>query len=331
MPLLSARRGTCGHAPAIFGDPAPPVAAPPLLQLAPTLDPSVPSDDPQHTPIDPPLAGAPSPMASHRADASDGAGATALDTWHDLLTSYLGARPVGVSADGEAFPETTAGDVRRISSLLSRELCRPRYDAANLTATRDAWREALARTRALCARIRWLDPYPENERFWLSDSLALAQRLAAVDVRRNGIIPDEHGALVLVVGDRGDPLTLWGDLRQFFLGRRTNHRSPRGLSYPATTVGDVVQVAQIFDGVALRSAPRAPIPSDVRARYEGVVLRWRAASQRVAMLSKARAATTVYPENDRFWLADAKHLAMWVSVLREAALSRPAASQSVPS
>ena len=315
MPLLSAPRSTCGGAPAIFGDTAPSLGRP-----APIADPSDTSDERERVLVAAAHAGAPWTVASRRADAPDGA--TALDAWQSLLTTYLGARPVGVSADGEAFPETTTGDVRRIALLLSRELCRPRYDGANLTATRDAWREAVARATSLCAQRAWVDPYPENERFWLSDALALAQRLSAVDVRRNGLITDEHGSPVLMVGDRVAPLTLWGDLRQFFLGRRTLRRSATAgrFRYPDTTVGDVVQVATIFDDATKRTAAFATPRRDLRQRYDAATALWRTASQRVASVAKDRAALEVYPENERFWLRDTKRLATWLSVLREAAL-----------
>jgi hypothetical protein len=242
------------------------------------------------------------------------AGDTALDTWHGLLTSYLDIRNVGLSDTGEAYPETTAGDVHRISMLLSRELCMPRYDFANLATTRAAWRDAVVRTSMLCDRVAWRDPYPENERFWLSDSLALAQRLAVVDTRRSAIVDDHHG-LIRVRGDRADALTTWNDLRNFLLQRRPVRTDQQSHRYPDATVGDVVQVAQFLNEdlhrtTALIGDRAVPI------HWQFEVRRWRQALARVVDTARGHKFDETYADNERFW-RDSRRFAIRMSVYRD--------------
>jgi len=206
-----------------------------------------------------------------------------------------------VSPTGEEYPETTAGDVQRAALLFSRELCLPRYDFANLAAARTAWRDAVARTRDLCARVDWRDPYPENERFWLGDSLALAQRLAAVDARRNTIVEDDDG-LLRIVGDRSDPLTTWHDVRSFLLARRAARTDAAGYRYPVSTVGDVIQLAQIFDEDLRRVAGVMP-GGRPQPTWAATVRQWREESNRVAKLTNGRGRDEMYPESEGFWRA----------------------------
>ncbi len=250
-------------------------------------------------------------------------GSPAFDLWQGLLGSHLETRNAAASTSGEAYPETTAGDVRRASLALSRELCLPRYDFADLTATRAAWRDALTRVHALCARVPWSALYPENERFWLSDALALAQRLAAVDARRNGITHDAANDLQLV-GDHSDPIALWNDLRQFFLARRLVRRGTKatrggeGFRYPETNVRDVAQVVQTIGAASAQAAPLLGQHPELRTRYERLARAWWDTVERVSQQSEGRARGDVYPDNERFWLADTKRMALQLSVLRDA-------------
>ena len=80
----------------------------------------------------------------------------------------------------------------------------------------------------------------------MSDALALAQRLAEVDRRRNR----QRDGLDLdaFLGDRSDALTTWQDLRAYFLDRRLVRHDGRGGRYPETTVSDVEQVVRIRTG-----------------------------------------------------------------------------------
>jgi hypothetical protein len=251
-------------------------------------------------------------------------GGPAWDLWGELFGSYLDTRNAGVSASGEAFPETTVGDVRKASLALSRELCLPRYDFADLAATRAAWRDALARINGLCATLPWATVYPENERFWLSDSLALAQRLAAIDARRNGIELNERGGLALI-GDHSDPIDLWQDLRQFFLARRLVRRGTKavrggqGFRYPETTVRDVAQVNQVFGAASANAAPLLRAHPDLRSRYDALARTWWDVLDRISKHSSGLAHDETYPDNEGFWLRDTKRMAIKLSALRSMA------------
>jgi hypothetical protein len=231
-------------------------------------------------------------------------GGPAWDLWQGMLASYLDTRNAAVSDSGDTFPETTAGDVRKASLALSRELCLPRYDFADLTATRAAWRDALTRVHALCASVPWRAPYPENERFWLTDALALAQRLAAVDARRNAMVARADGVLTLVA--ESDPLTTWQDLRAYFLGRRLGHLDDRTWRYPETTVGDVRQVVRLLNQHVTEIVDRLPAESHERGWLLGHVRRWRPAADAVKAHARQHHADDTYPENAAFWRASRK-------------------------
>lgn len=251
-------------------------------------------------------------------------GSPAWDLWQGLMTGYLDTRNAATSATGEAFPETSVGDVRKASLALSRELCLPRYDFADLAATRAAWRDALARIQGVCAGLSWAAPYPENERFWLSDSLALAQRLAAIDVRRNGIELTERGSIALI-GDHSDPLDLWQDLRQFFLARRLVRRGTKavrggeGFRYPETTVRDVAQVTQTLGSAAAHAVPLLKANPEIRPHYDALARSWWNVLDNVSKHSKGHGNDDVYPDNEAFWLRDTKRVAIKLSALRSMA------------
>lgn len=299
--------------------------------------PSLPSADPQeYPPIDPMASGGYADPSWGYAD--DGAlpfdpsllepGSPAWDLWQGLMTGYLDTRNAAASASGESFPETSVGDVRKASLALSRELCLPRYDFADLASTRAAWRDALARIDGLCAGLSWAAPYPENERFWLSDSLALAQRLAAIDARRNGIELNERGSLALI-GDHSDPLDLWQDLRHFFLARRLVRRGTKavrggeGVRYPETTVRDVAQVTQTLGSASAHAVPLLRAQPELRTHYEALARSWWEVLDRVSQHSKGRSNNDAYPDNEAFWLRDTKRVAIKLSTLRSTA--RPGA------
>lgn len=225
---------------------------------------------------------------------------TALDTWNALLTAHLAARPAAVSAAGEVYPACTSGDIRRAALRFSRELCLPRYDLANLAATRAAWRDALERIRALAATVPWGGPYPESERFWLGDTRALAQRLAAVDARRNRLVNADADGLTHAVGV-GDPLTTYTDLRAYFLARRLS-RTDRGWRYPETTVGDVRQLVRLVELEVAKAVAVAPPGSDA---YEVIVGRlgpWHEAAAAVKAV-RDLPADRVYAGNLALWRA----------------------------
>ncbi|HVV84770.1 MAG TPA: hypothetical protein VHE35_17010 [Kofleriaceae bacterium] len=249
-------------------------------------------------------------IALSRADARTRA-RTALDLWSTLLARYLATRAPGASASGEPFPETSAGDVRRVAVEFSRQLCLPQYDFADLSATRAAWRDAEGRVTAICRAVPWSAVYPENERFWLSDALALAQRLAAIDIRRNSLVESRDGVLTLL-GDRSDPLTTWQDLRAYFLARRPI-ASDRGWRYPETTVSDVAQIAHILDEDLRATMALGPAGTDAARALAVRVAPWRAVARDVHTFARQHPREAVYPDNARFWRA-ARSLAIWMSV-----------------
>lgn len=226
--------------------------------------------------------------------------ATALDVWREILAAHLAARPNAVTAAGDAYPETSHGDVRRAALVFSRELCRPRYDFARLGDTRAAWREALARIHVTAAHLPWDAPYPSNPQFWLSDTRALAQRLAAVDVRRNRLINAQPDGLVHAVSG-GDPLTTYLDLRAYFFPRRLV-RTDRGWRYPETTVGDVAQIVRIVDAEIARELHDARNPLVVEL-IEGRLAPWRAAASAVRAAVRVQPSDTPYADNLTLWRA----------------------------
>ncbi len=301
--------------------PAPPIAPPDAYAPPPTgyvadrrtQAPTLP--DGYAWPDDPAAA----PPAAAPDDEAQFASEGAFDVWQDLLTGYIETRNIGMTAAGEAFPETTAGDVRRVAARLSRELCHPRYDLAGLVETRAAWRDALARADALCARTGWLELYPENERFWLSDSLALAQRLAVVDTRRNAIVHGD-GGLLEVLGDRSDPLTTWQDLAHFYRARRPVRTDVRGLAYPETTIGDVIQVARVIDQDARRTIAMALPYSAAASALRGRLGQWRTVAGQLEVHAVNRPLDDTYAWNAAFWRTT-RRLAIWLSVARDLARS----------
>ena len=238
---------------------------------------------------------------------------TALDTWRALLASHLAARPNVVGAVGSIYPACTAGDIRRAALRFSRELCLPRYDLANLTATRAAWREALERIRVLVAALPWSAAYSDSERFWLGDTLALAQRLAAVDVRRNRLVNAGADGLAAAVGV-GDPLTTYGDLRAYFLARRLARTDDTGWRYPETTVGDARQLVALV-AVELRKVVDAPPGSATADFLVGRLDGWHRAAAAVEA-ARGEPADRLYADNRALWRAYRK-LAIGLSVAHD--------------
>jgi hypothetical protein len=302
--------------------PAPPSYYPPAPPSYPSAPPSYyppapPSGgfvrdrrtEPPSTPFDPGAVGYDGSAAPWEY-ADDGAGfygdpyalesgSPAWDLWQGLLGSYLDTRNAAQSASGETFPETTAGDVRKASFAFSRELCLPRYDVADLAATRAAWRDALARVHASCVAVPWNAPYPENERFWLSDSLALVQRLAAVDGRRNAMRARADGVLSLVADS--DPLTTWQDLRAYFVERRLIRIDEDKWRYPETTVGDVAQVVRLLEHHEADIVDRLPAETHERGWLLGHVRRWHSVADAVKAYARQHASDDIYPGNAGLW------------------------------
>jgi hypothetical protein len=203
---------------------------------------------------------------------------------------------------------------------MSRALCDPRYDFADLTTARAAWAEALTRVHALGGSSPWTELYPENERFWLSDALALAQRLGAVDDRRGRLELDADGILG-VTGPLPDPLVLWNDLRGFYLGRRLARRGATGLRYPETTIDDVRQVAHLIGDAVTTTRAEVIQRADLVRYFEATAKSWWRSVEAVNQAVASSSPHETYFDNAGFWLRDARRAAMRMSVLREAATS----------
>ncbi|MBE7448596.1 MAG: hypothetical protein HS111_06850 [Kofleriaceae bacterium] len=244
-------------------------------------------------------------------------GNPAWDLWQGMVGSYLETRNALVSETGESFPETTAGDVKRASLLLSRELCLPRYDFADLAATRAAWRDALARVHVVCAAVPWSAPYPENERFWLTDARALAQRLAAIDQRRNALVGTVGGVLT-ILGDRSDPVTTWQDVRAFYMQRRLVKTDTRGWRYPETTVQDARDLVHVFDTEVNETVGSLPADAPITRWLAGHLRRWRPVADAAKAYARDDDPEATYPDNARLWQA-AKKIAIALSAAKKIA------------
>lgn len=247
-----------------------------------------------------------------------------LELLHGLPQRYAAVRPIS-TIEGDAYPETTVGDVRRVALLASRLLCHPRFDFAQIADARSAWRDALARV-ATSSALDWEDRYADNVGFWLRDLRALLQRLDAVLARRNAIRDTPRGPLV--IGADLGLREIWDDLRHWYSERRIVRRR-RGLRYPETTVADVRHVAATLTARAGLDSSRtmaqsvvesglgarflSPLMRDVdgrqpplRARWNDVVQRWGEVLDRIDHLTRDRSDDDTYPDNARFWLLDAK-------------------------
>lgn len=258
-----------------------------------------------------------------------------LDLWNALRLQYQATRPTAIAADGASYPDTTAGDVRQSSLLLSRALCHPRFDFARLADARAAWRGALERAASILAAVAWHERYPDNAQFWLGDSLALAQQLGAVAARRNGLIEAQPGPRI--VGVYRDLRALWDDLLHWYCERRFVRRS-RGQRFPETTVGDVRYIVRtlaertgldesqtlgerlIGSGIGARFVSKAMMdvdgqPSPLRQRWDRAVARWHEIVDRTTRLCAGRADDETYPDNPRFWLIDTKRFTDEVSAI----------------
>ncbi|MBK9032135.1 MAG: hypothetical protein IPL61_12585 [Myxococcales bacterium] len=267
--------------------------------------------------LPPDTVDAPDALAAPAVAVRPAAPPTAIDTWQTLIAAHLAARPGLVSAAGELFPASTIGDVRRAALQFSKELCQPRYDLANLAATRAAWRDALARIRAQCGAVPWGAVYPDNEQFWLGDARALAQRLATVDVRRNRLVGAGPDGLARAVGT-GDPLTTYLDLRAYFAARRLMRADDRGWRYPETTIADVVQIAHIVQDELRRFIATAPAGSTAREVLGDHVAQWQRVAAMIPDHARGMPRDQVYPGNAELWRAY-RRVSVPLSVARDVA------------
>lgn len=111
-----------------------------------------------------------------------------------------------------------------------------------------------------------------------------------------------------------DPIALWSAMRRYFLTRRPELRSTSvasaGRKYPATTNGDVRQLAEVWRRV-VRKIYRSDLGplSDRKAK-------WDAEQNKIDRLLFAANDAETFPENERFWLEWTYNHTGWLAAMR---------------
>ncbi len=209
-----------------------------------------------------------------------------LPLWSTLRALHLARRPALIGPDGELYPDTLVGDVRKVVERLGHALAHPRFDHAQLGDVRRAWRAAVRRQRAHALGLGWYHTHPDNLGFWWRDTRQLAEALGAVDARRAAIeVRDDRPVPTVGYADRR---VLWADLRHWYLLRRAVRRDPASLlTYPATTVGEVAHVAGLLLGDRTDAGADA-----LRAR--------------LAEVAGVLPSSAPYPDAAGFWCVDSR-------------------------
>lgn len=113
----------------------------------------------------------------------------------------------------------------------------------------------------------------------------------------------------------GDPIELWSAMRNFFITRRPELRGTLagsvGRKYPATTNGDVRQLAEVWRRV-VRKIYRSDLGplSDRKAK-------WDAQQTKIDRLLFAAFDDETFPENELFWLDWTYSHTGWLSAMRD--------------
>lgn len=107
----------------------------------------------------------------------------------------------------------------------------------------------------------------------------------------------------------GDPIELWLASRAFFLGRRPELRGHLG-KYPATTNGDVRQLAEVWRRV-VKQIYRGDLGSlsDRKAT-------WDAQQPTIDRLLFAADDHETFPENEQFWFKWTRRHTGWLAAMR---------------
>jgi hypothetical protein len=103
----------------------------------------------------------------------------ALTLWDALRAFYLQRRPIR-AAFTSFYPETTVGDIHQVVGLLTAEAAKVPKDALGRAASVERWDAYRAEVQAQSAGLLMFDVFPDNRRFWLDESRALALDLATV-------------------------------------------------------------------------------------------------------------------------------------------------------
>jgi len=115
---------------------------------------------------------------------------------------------------------------------------------------------------------------------------------------------------VLVVDGTGDAVELWSALRAFFLERRPYVWARDGMRYPETTTLEVLEVCAILD----RELARAPTDA---LGFEAEATHWLRATRRAELLAQGHHINSRYPDNEGFWLRDARRLVVYLAIARD--------------
>lgn len=97
----------------------------------------------------------------------------ALALWDALRAFYLQRRPMRPTLSG-FYPETTIGDVQQVAGLLTAAAAKLPMDALGRVTAVARWNAYRAELQRLTGGRFMFDVYPDNRRFWMAESRALA-------------------------------------------------------------------------------------------------------------------------------------------------------------
>ncbi|MCA9675423.1 MAG: hypothetical protein KC464_10345 [Myxococcales bacterium] len=101
----------------------------------------------------------------------------ALTLWDALHAYYLQRRPMQPAFLG-FYPETTVGDVQQVAGLLTAEAEKLPRDSLGRAAAVGRWTRYRAELQQQTAGMFMFEVFPDNRRFWVDESRALALDLA---------------------------------------------------------------------------------------------------------------------------------------------------------
>jgi hypothetical protein len=131
-----------------------------------------------------------------------------LDLYDALLAHYLAHRPMGVTAWGSIYPETTVADVLMVRGQLAKRLAEAPPDRLGLAKTKMRWLLADADVSRHDAGKLLHETYPDNAALWReARKLAIDLSAQAALPTKVGIVADVLTSSVTSLGDTvGDVL-----------------------------------------------------------------------------------------------------------------------------